>query len=159
MSTNGRILLVLLGVMLLTIMPLPYLANVLRPPLLVMFWFYIRIFMPERFTFLGLMLTGCLLDVLIYTIIGQHGFAMASSLWLLNTRARRLVFFNIFQQMIPVFLLTMVYLYLMAGVNAFTGHPVRWWQPLLVASVSTLLWPWFKLTLDDLLMKRKISAS
>ena len=158
MNFYMRITIIFLIVMILSIIPLPDWADIARPAFVFMVWIYLRIFMPERFSLFFLVLNGILLDCLLYTPIGMHSFAMLLSLWLINARARRFVFFNLVQQMLLVFSLTVFYLFLLLGAHLFMGNYINAMQPFFIGVSTALVWPWLKVTLDDSLRRVKLTA-
>lgn len=158
MSLWVRFSMIFVTVIILSIIPLPAWASIFRPAFVFLVWIYIRIFLPERFNLFFLLLNGILLDCLLYTTIGMHSFAMIISLWMINTRARRFVFFNLVQQMLLVWILTTFYVFLLLAVNLFLGNHIDAWQPISVGLSSALIWPWLKVTLDDSFSKIKATS-
>lgn len=151
MSITLRYLFVFLVITLLTIIPLPALANQLRPNFILMLWIYLRIFNSERFNLFLLFLNGLMLDCLLYTVIGMHAFALTLVLWCITLRARRYVFFNLVQQSLLVLVLSTLYSYILLFINIALGNYTNAFSPLLIGLTSALLWPWLKFTLDDML--------
>ena len=95
-----KLLIAFIGVLVLSILPMPELISDFRPPWVLLLILYIEYFIPGKFHITTLVLVGLVLDVLLSTVIGEHSFALLLVTWLASTRSRRFQFFSMMQQII-----------------------------------------------------------
>lgn len=98
--TNLRIRLGIgfIGALILSILPMPELISIFRPPWILLLVLYIEYYLPGNFKLTTLLFVGLALDILLSTVIGEHSFALLLVTWLASTKSRRFQFFSIMQQ-------------------------------------------------------------
>lgn len=151
MSSSSRLALAFVFLTILSIVPLPIWANNCRPAFVFVGWVYVRLFVPECFSLVAVFVHGLILDSLLFNALGVHACAMISALWVINDQARRVVFFNMFQQMLLVFVVTTYYGFLRYIIDWFIGENSSFITIPLLAIASSILWPWLRFSLDDFL--------
>ncbi len=82
----------------LSILPMPELISIFRPPWVLLLVLYIEYYLPGKFKLTALLIVGLLLDVLLSTVIGEHSFALLLVTWIASTKSRRVQFFSLIQQ-------------------------------------------------------------
>lgn len=95
--------------LLLTILPFPVMVENFRPNWIILLLLYFEIYLPS-YSYASLsVLIGIILDVLLYTLIGQHAFILGLTLWFASTKTRRFYCFNLSQQIAFVGFLSFFY--------------------------------------------------
>ncbi len=125
----------------LTVVPLPFALDVLRPDFLVLVVFYWSIESP-RAGGLGLaFLAGLALDVINGVVLGQHALALTlMAAWATHLRLRLRVF-SMLSQSLTVFALLTGYQFILFWVDGATGNPVTSFSRWLAPVIGALLWP------------------
>lgn len=139
-----RLLFTLIISMVLTILPMPHLVTGLRPLWTLLFVFYVQFYLPRYFNYFFIMLVGLCLDVLCYTIMGEHAFALLLVTLLTANKSRRFYCFSLGQQMLYIALFCATYQSIMVLLEAFLGYYVDVKIALGSALTSMLLWPSMK---------------
>lgn len=153
MSTiTVRIIIAMLGVLALTILPLPEIVAAYRPLWVLLYVLYIQFFLPQYFRITWLFLLGLSLDVLLASVMGEHTFALLFTTWLASTKARRFQFFSPAQQILFIVLFCAVYALVLVLIDRLLGfhNNVLFAAGTLLSSV--LFWPWLKLLADHAFM-------
>ncbi|GBE07905.1 Rod shape-determining protein MreD [bacterium BMS3Bbin11] len=148
------VLLSFLVALVLSSLPLPDIAIVFRPEWLMLVLIYWCMAIPDRIGIFTGWLLGLVLDVMYGSLLGQNAVALAIVAYLVNTFHLRVRVFPIWQQSFTVFLLTIVYLTLIAWVRGVAGgFPITWayWIPSLT---SAFVWPFIYILLRDLRRQR-----
>ena len=135
--------------LLLTIFPLPDIAQPYRPQWTALVIIYWCMAIPERVGVGISFITGILLDVLTGTLLGQHALGLSVIAFLTVQTHQRIRVFPLWQQSIFVTILLIVDRLLLLWVDGAIGRPaaglVYWVPPLL----GVLLWPWVYIILRD----------
>ena len=157
MTLNIRLFFTLIIAFSLTILPLPDLIMGFRPPWILLFVLFIQFFLPHYFNITLLFLLGLCLDVLLSTVIGEHGFALITSTWFAAGKARRFNFFSTIQQVMIVALCCLIYQLVIFLVDAFLGYNNASWMVVGTVLLSMCCWPWVVWVLaNGLLLNREI---
>jgi rod shape-determining protein MreD len=146
-----RLVIAMMIALILTILPLPDLFSGLRPPWVLMLILYLQFFLPDRFNMMILLLAGLLLDVLLFTVLGEHAFALSIVAWVANNKTRRFNFFSIWQQMALIGFLCFLYQMLIFITESFLGYQMSLLPLAGSALLSLILWPWVRILADDTL--------
>lgn len=147
-----RIFLVFILALILSIIPLPEIMQEFRLPWVCLLFLYIQFFLPRYFNLVALLIMGCCLDVLLSTMTGQHAVALILVSWMASTKARRIQFFAMSQQMITVGFFCLVYEAMIIFIDAFSGFGFVLWKPLVCGLLAMVLWPWMRILLDSMLI-------
>lgn len=139
---GGIIVLSFVVALMLTVMPLPYWADIVRPAWAAMVLIYWCLALPERVGVGVGWTTGLLLDVLQGTLLGQYALALAIVAYLTLKLHRRVRVFPLWQQAVTVLMLVVLEQLLVLWIKGITGQSPNVWLYLLPAATSTLLWPW-----------------
>lgn len=151
-TLNLRFFLAIFLVLALTIIPMPVLLAVFRPPWVLMFILYVQFFLPRYFRVTWVFLLGLSMDVLLASVIGEHAFAMLLTSCLAATKARRFHFFSIAQQMILIALFCSIYQLIIVLIDASLGYNNGIWLAMGTVFVTMIIWPWAKLLADSTLL-------
>ena len=127
--------------LMLSVLPLPVILAIIRPPVLVLIILYWSTMMPRVGGILIAFLGGIALDVLQGTQLGQHALALSfvSSLAIrlhLLTRAKPL-----FEQSLFVLVALLLYEAVLWAIDGWSGHPLNSWTRWVPAFTGALLWP------------------
>ncbi len=136
----GRILGIILGANILTILPLPSQLNAIRPAWVLLCLLYLQTYVPAYFHVLLVLLLGLCLDALLSTPMGEHAFALLVTTWLIVGRTRRFMFFSIMQQMLVIGLACGCYQLILLIVDAAFGHMSSAATIVGVAVTSMMFW-------------------
>jgi len=134
----------------LTVLPLPWPLDVLRPDFLVLVVFYWSIEAPRAGGLTLAFIAGLALDVINGVALGQHALALTlMSAWTTHLRLRLRVF-SVLSQCLTIFALLTGYQFILFWVDGATGNPVtnfaRWLAPV----VGAIIWPFLAATLARL---------
>lgn len=136
--------------LLLTIFPLPDIAQPYRPQWTALVLIYWCMAIPERVGVGISFVTGILLDVLTGSLLGQHAMGLSVIAFMTVQTHQRIRVFPLWQQSIFVSVLLIVDRLLLLWVDGAIGRPatglVYWVPPLL----GVLLWPWVYIIMRDL---------
>jgi len=150
----GRATWVVLGTLLvawlLTILPMPGWAVVLRPQwtaLVLIFWV---LTLPDRIGVFWSFFVGLMLDVVAGTVLGQHALSFSVMGYLVVELQQRIKLFHFWQQTLSVWLLLTAERLLSLWILGATGQPMPTLTYWLAPVVGMLLWPWLYLLLRDL---------
>ena len=151
-TLNVRFVLALLVVLVATILPLPEIVAVYRPPWVLMFVLYVQFFLPDYFRVTWVFLLGMSLDVLLASVMGEHTFALLLTTGLASTKARRFHFFSPAQQILFVVLFCTVYELTLVLIDGLLGYHNGVFFAAGTVLASLLFWPWMKLLADHTLV-------
>lgn len=120
----------------------PWELGYLRPQWVVLVLIYWIIALPQRMGIVMAWLIGLLLDVLMGSLLGQHGIALIVVAYIASSLYQRLRMFAIWQQSLVVFAIVGLSLLIHSWIDITAGL-AEWnlWY-LLSAFISALLWPW-----------------
>lgn len=143
--------------LLLTILPLPDWAQMLRPQWYTLVLIYWTLALPQRVGVGVGWLVGITVDVLSGTLLGQHALSLALIAYIALEMHLRIRLFPLWQQSLTILVLLLLEkllsLWVMGAVNQPTP-PLSYWAPPLV---GMLLWPWIYIILRDLRRKFQVS--
>jgi rod shape-determining protein MreD len=127
--------------LMLSVLPLPVILAIIRPPVLVLIILYWSTMMPRVGGILIAFLGGIALDVLQGTQLGQHALALSFVTYLairlhLLTRAKPL-----FEQSLFVLVALLLYEAVLWAIDGWSGHPLNSWTRWVPAFTGALLWP------------------
>ncbi|MES9903115.1 MAG: rod shape-determining protein MreD [Sedimenticola sp.] len=154
-SRNGGIVIILtlLMALILTILPLPDWAQMLRPQWYTLVLIYWVLALPLRVGVGIGWLVGIQVDVMTGTLLGQHALSLALIAYITHESHLRMRLFPLWRQSFTVLLLLLIEkvisLWVMGVVSLPTPNIDYWIQPLL----GMLLWPWIYIVLRDLRRK------
>ncbi len=137
----GRILGLILGANVLTILPLPAQLSVIRPAWVLLCVLCLQTYMPRYFHVLFVLFLGLCLDALLSTPMGEHAFALIVTTWCMAGRTQRFMFFSVMQQMLVVGLACCCYQGILLIADASFGHMSSLFAGLGVTLSSMLCWP------------------
>lgn len=156
--TNLRIRLGIgfIGALILSILPMPELISIFRPPWILLFVLYIEYYLPDNFKLTTLLFVGLALDILLSTVIGEHSFALLLVTWLASTKSRRFQFFSIMQQICLIGFFCLVYQAAISFIDALLGFNYSLLMPVTSAILGMFIWPWIRLLGDGSLLTRLV---
>ena len=130
----------------LAVIPLPSVADQLRPDFLVLVVFYWSIESPRAGGLALAFFSGLALDVINGVVLGQHALALTlMAAWATNLRLR---VFSVLSQSLTIFMLLTLYQFMLFWIDGATGNPVvnygRWLAPVIGAAI----WPILSATLS-----------
>ena len=138
----------------LTILPMPEMISMFRPPWILLLVLYIEYFLPGKFKLSALLLTGLLLDVLLSTVIGEHSFALLLITWIASSKSRRFQFFSMMQQICLIGFFCLAYQAVICFIDGLLGFHYMMLSPFTSALMGMFFWPWIRLLGDDTLLTR-----
>lgn len=154
---NYAIALSIIAALILQIMPMPHLADQLRPDWVLLVLAYWTLALPHRVNVGVAFINGLVLDVLLGTALGIHSFAMCISIFVLAANYQRLRNYSVWQQAVVI------------GILAALYHLTVFWLQHLLTDVyfvfsylwpvfsSMLIWPWIFLLLRKIRRQLRIS--
>lgn len=137
---RGRIIGMIVGANILSILPLPTQLNAIRPAWVLLCLLYLQTYLPAYFHVLMALFLGLCLDALLSTPMGEHAFALIVTTWFMVGRTRRFMFFSIMQQMLVIGLACGCYQLILCIVDASFGHISSIVTVFSVAATSMLCW-------------------
>ena len=143
------ILLRFLIALLLTIMPLPEWARLLRPQWYTLVLIYWTLALPQRVGVGIGWLVGITVDVMTGTLLGQHALPLALIAYITYETHQRVRLFPLWQQSLIVMALLLIEKLLsiwVMGTLSLPAPPLSFWAPPLI---GMLLWPWIYIILRD----------
>jgi rod shape-determining protein MreD len=140
-SGGGAIVASILVALLLTIIPLPDWAALLRPEFAALVLLYWCIALPERVGVATAWSTGLALDVLRGALIGQHALGLTILAFLAIKLHQRIRVYPLWQQAFSVLVLITLHQLLVLWVNGIIGKPPTSWTYWLPSLSSMLIWP------------------
>lgn len=136
-----RVLTTAIVALLLTVLPLPFWLDVLRPEFLVLTVLFWSISAPRAGGIALGFLSGLALDVFQGAVLGQHALALCLVTYIAVREHPRIRSKPLFQQMLIVFGALFLYEFMVFAIDGWSGHPVttplRW---LHIVS-GALVWP------------------
>ncbi|WP_298625024.1 rod shape-determining protein MreD [uncultured Legionella sp.] len=151
-----RLLVAFIAVLVLSILPIPELISVFRPPWVLLLVLYIEYYLPGNFKLTTLLLVGLLLDVLLSTVIGEHSFALLLVTWIASSKSRRFQFFSMLQQIFLIGFFCLLYQSVISFTDALLGLNYNLLMPLASGLLGMFFWPWIRLLADSSLLTRLV---
>ncbi|GGD61940.1 rod shape-determining protein MreD [Lacimicrobium alkaliphilum] len=154
---NYTISISMLVALMLQIMPMPIIADPFRPDWVFLVLAYWTLALPQRVNVGVAFINGLLLDLLLGTTLGIHGFALSLAIFILAANYQRLRNYSVWQQAFMVGLLTSLY------------HLVIFWLQHLLTDIyflftylwpvltTMLFWPWCFLVLRKVRRQLKVN--
>jgi len=138
---GGAILFTFIVALLLTIMPLPDWARVLRPDWVGLVLIYWCMALPERVGVGSGWLAGLLVDLLTGTVLGQHALALTVIAFLTIKFHQRVRLFPLLQQAFTVLVLLVLHQLIALWISRFIGRPGVPWHFWVPSLLGMLIWP------------------
>lgn len=154
---NYAIALSIIAALVLQIMPMPLLADQLRPDWVLLVLSYWALALPNRVNVGVAFINGLILDILLGTSLGVHSFAMCISIYVLAANYQRLRNYSVWQQAVVIGILSALY------------HLIVFWLQHLLTDIyfqftymwpvlsSMLIWPWLFLLLRKVRRQFRVS--
>ena len=139
---GGVILASFIIALMLTVVPLPDTAALLRPEWVALVLIYWCLAVPTRVGVGVGWISGLVLDVARGTLLGQHALALSLVAFIALNLHQRVRVFPLWQQAVIVLLLVVLQQLLVVWVRGITGHAPDLWLYLLPAVTSMVIWPW-----------------
>lgn len=133
----------------LTLLPMPEMANWLRPAWILMVLIFWTLYLPNVVNVGAAWLMGIWLDILTGTMIGEHALAMTVAIYLVYHSHLRIKMNPVIQQSISVCFFVLIYQAIIYGIQGFIGQAPESRLYWLSAVTSMVLWPWLTVTLRD----------
>lgn len=143
--------------MILTVLPLPYWLELIRPEWVAMVVIYWVMALPNRFGVGYAWLTGLLLDVLTGNVLGQQAMGLVVVAFLTLQTHQRLRVYPIGQQAFMVMVLIALYQMLLLWVRGIIGQPPETWVYWLPSLFSMLMWPLIFLLMRELRRRYQVN--
>lgn len=143
--------------MLLTLIPLPDWALVLRPEWVALVLIYWNLALPERVGIGYAWVVGLLLDVLNGALLGQHALGLTVMAFFAVKLHQRVRVFPLWQQAAIVLVLVSMYLLLVLWVRGIAGTSPQTWSYFLSGLVSMALWPWLFMLMRGLRRRFRVA--
>jgi rod shape-determining protein MreD len=143
MSANslGRLLVSALVALVLTVLPLPSWADLVRPQFLVLAVLYWSVNAPRTGGIAFGFFAGLMLDVFQGPVLGEHALALSLAAYIFVREHQRIRSKPMFQQALIVFAALVAYEVVLFAIDGWTGHPVtsplRWIHTV----TGALIWP------------------
>lgn len=144
-----KLFIAFIATLVLSILPMPELVAVFRPPWVLLLALYVEYFLPGTLHLLPLLLIGLVLDVLLSTVIGEHAFALLLVMWVASTRSRRFRFFSMVQQICAVGVFCFLYQAIITGIDAMLAFNYSLIMPVASALLGMITWPWVRVLGDS----------
>ena len=140
-DSRGRMLLSALFALILTVVPLPAWADMVRPQFLVLTVLFWSVNAPRTGGIALGFFSGLMLDVFQGPVLGEHALALAAAAYLFIREHQRIRSKPAFQQALLVFPALVAYEVVLFAIDGWTGHPVtsplRWIHTV----TGALIWP------------------
>ena len=144
------VILSLAAALFLSILPMPAVAEELRPEWVTLTMIFWTLTLPDRVGVFWAFCVGLVLDVATGTLLGQHALGLSVVVYLAVTLHQRVQIYPLWQQTLFVWVLLLVERLLSLWVLGATGQPTPtliYWAP---TFLGLILWPWLSVVLSDL---------
>lgn len=140
---NPRLLLLGVGLaaLVLSALPLPHVADLLRPDFLLLTVVWFALMMPRAGGLATAWVAGLALDAFRGVALGENALAFVVVAFIVHRFHLRMRMYPLRQQTLVVLLLLLVYQFLLFWIDGVTGHPVTAWVRWLPVATGTLVWP------------------
>ena len=139
--------------LMLSIIPLPDWAEILRPDWVALVMIYWAMAMPEKVGVTFAWIFGLLLDVAQGSVLGQHALGLVLITYVVLTQYSRMRVFSLLQQAMVVFLLLFIKQLLVLWVNGMMGLTPYFSSYFVPSLIGAVLWPWLFLSLRNIRRK------
>lgn len=140
-DSRARMLLSALIALILTVLPLPSSADMVRPQFLVLAVLYWSVNAPRTGDIAFGFFAGLMLDIFQGPVLGEHALALALISYIAVREHQRIRSKPMFQQALIVFAALVVYEFVLFAIDGWTGHPItsplRWIHTV----TGALIWP------------------
>jgi rod shape-determining protein MreD len=140
-DSRARMLLSALIALILTVLPLPSWADMVRPQFLVLAVLYWSVNAPRTGDIAFGFFAGLMLDIFQGPVLGEHALALALISYIAVREHQRIRSKPMFQQALIVFAALVVYEFVLFAIDGWTGHPItsplRWIHTV----TGALIWP------------------
>lgn len=143
--------------LMLTMLPLPEMAEPFRPAWLIMVLIYWCMAVPDRVGVGIGWLMGLLLDVVNGALLGQYAIALSVIAFLTLRLHKRIRNFPVGQQALFIIFMVLIGQGLVLWIKGMIGQSPNSWLYWAPAITSGLLWPWVFLILRDLRRRFRVS--
>jgi len=140
--------------LLISLIPLPYWINWLRPDFLALLLIYWIMITPERVGLRTAWCLGIVVDLVQGNLLGLHALSFCLVAYLVLTLHQRLRVFPMVQQAFCVLFLVGLQHLLVVWVEGITGHPPQDLSYLLSIASSMFVWPWLTFMMQELRRQR-----
>lgn len=140
----------LLFAMVLTIVPLPGIAEIYRPDWLLLVLIYWMIALPDKVGLGIAWLCGLAMDVLYTSPLGLHALSILVICFVVQRIYFRLRMFPFWQQALVLLVLLIIYRAILIWLRGFMITSDFGWHHWLPCVVGALIWPWIFIVLRDL---------
>jgi rod shape-determining protein MreD len=127
--------------LILTVVPLPPWADMVRPQFLVLAVLYWSVNAPRTGDIAFGFFAGLMLDIFQGPVLGEHALALALISYIAVREHQRIRSKPMFQQALIVFAALVVYEFVLFAIDGWTGHPItsplRWIHTV----TGALIWP------------------
>jgi rod shape-determining protein MreD len=137
----GRLLLSALLALILTVLPLPLWADVIRPQFLVLAVLYWSVNAPRTGGIAFGFFAGLMLDVFQGPVLGEHALALSLAAYIFVREHQRIRSKPAFQQALIVFAALVAYEVVLFAIDGWTGHPVTSLLRWIHTVTGALIWP------------------
>ena len=131
----------------LQIMPMPVLADQLRPDWVLLVLSYWTLALPNRVNVGVAFINGLILDILLGTSLGVHSIAMCLCIFVLAANYQRLRNYSVWQQAVVIGILTALYHLVIFWLQHLLTDIYFIFEYLWPVLTSMLIWPWLFLLL------------
>ena len=131
----------------LQIMPMPVLADQLRPDWVLLVLSYWTLALPNRVNVGVAFINGLILDILLGTSLGVHSIAMCLCVFVLAANYQRLRNYSVWQQAVVIGILTALYHLVIFWLQHLLTDIYFIFEYLWPVLTSMLIWPWLFLLL------------
>ncbi len=114
--------------------------------LVLSFWV---LYIPERVGLFWALIVGLMLDVILNTSMGLHGFALAITTFILQLLYKRIRLFPLWKQGLSLAIVSAVYLAITYWLGRLTGKSIDT-LPWIGIVLNGILWPWIYLLLKQI---------
>lgn len=154
---NYAIAMSIIVALILQIMPMPPIADPLRPDWVLLVLSYWTLALPNRVNVGVAFLNGLVLDILLGTSLGVHSFAMCICVFVLAANYQRLRNYSVWQQSIVVGILASLYHLVVFWLQHLLTDIYFLFTYLWPVATSMLIWPWLFLLLRKVRRQLRIS--
>jgi rod shape-determining protein MreD len=135
----------------LTIMPLPVVIHSLKPSWVILLVLYVQFFLPRYFNIFMVFALGLIVDVLSFSLLGEHALIMIIICLLAKQQEKRLQFASLSKQVFFIAVLCFIYEDLIYVSNIAQRYQINSFWPIISTCASVILWPWVKAYGDRIL--------
>ncbi len=144
------IILTLIVALMASIMPMPIGWDAFRPDWVLVVVAYWSLALPNKVNIVTAWVMGLVQDVLLGSVLGIHGFAMAISVFIIVVNYQKIRNFSLWQQALIIGVITALYHLIVFWLQHFLSAVIFMPSYLYPVITSMILWPWAFLILRKL---------